>query len=92
MKRSSANEENVPAKKCRPSLSLKKKKRADKSERFSFVTDEEIARGCEGVIPANTKLSNQWAVRNLTEWMDSRASARTLAFEWKSRCCVWVAV
>ena len=52
----------------------KKKKRADKSERFSFVTDEEIARGCEGVIPANTKLSNQSAAKILAEWMDSRAN------------------
>ena len=48
-----------PTTKKRLCLSLRKPNR----ERFSSVTSEEIEEAAKGVVPANTKSSNEWALR-----------------------------
>ena len=58
------------SKKPRPSLSLKKK---GNNERFSSpVTSPERRDAAKGVVPTNTKLSNEWAMRNMRAWMKNR--------------------
>lgn len=69
VKWSRANKENEepPSKKPKLSLTLKKKS----SDRFS--TDE-FKEAAKGVIPNNTKSSNEWAMRNLAAWSENRNS------------------
>ena len=57
------------------SLSLDRQRKREPSKRFSVVSEEDLALGCQGVVPANTKSSNKWAMRNLKKWMDSRSSS-----------------
>ena len=45
-------------------LSLKKK-----PNRFATVSNEEVKAAANGVVPENTKCSNDWAVRNLGAWI-----------------------
>ena len=61
-----------PNKKQRSSLSLKKK---TGGERFSKpVTSPQRRDAAKGVVPTNTKLSNEWALRNVNAWMKNRNS------------------
>ena len=58
-------------------LSLREKKaKQDKvkeaESRFSLMTDEEAWTASKGVVPANTKSTNKWALKNLEEWMEMR--------------------
>ena len=38
------------------------------------VTCEEIKEAAKGVVPANTKSSNKWALKNLCAWISNRNS------------------
>lgn len=58
--------ENIAPTKKRLHLSLLKH---DCGERFLTVTAEQCKEAEKGVIPANTKNSNEWAMRNLAAWM-----------------------
>ena len=70
MKHTVVGDENVPLKKKRLSLSLKK------PHRFGpCVTEEEQAVAAKGVVPVNTKVANDWAMRSLQQWMDNRRSS-----------------
>lgn len=62
-----------PAKK-KLKLSLQKKS----ASRFSTVSNTEQELAAKGVIPDNTKHSNEWALRNLTAWMSFRNAAKPL--------------
>jgi hypothetical protein len=56
-------------KKPRASLSLKK----SSSDRFSKpVTSPQRRDAAKGVVPTNTKLNNEWAMRNLNAWIHNR--------------------
>ena len=46
---------------------------ATDTTRFSLVNDEESSLACQGVVPSNTKNSNDWPMRNLREWIQVRA-------------------
>ena len=69
------NSPSSPPPKKKLFLSLDRQRRQDSSKRFSVVSEEDFVLGCQGVVPANTKSSNEWAMRNLKEWMDSRSSS-----------------
>ena len=59
-KRYSSDKENYP----------KKKLKLSSKDRFSTpVSDEQQKEAAKGVTPDNTKLSNDWAVKNLRAWM-----------------------
>ena len=60
---SSSSVEKRPLKRLALSLKLQK---AQTQGHFRKVSDDEVSRACEGVVPTNTKLSNEWALRNLT--------------------------
>ena len=71
-----------PAKKRRPSLSLRKKKTSPLQEcavnvlRFTDpVSQEEMEVAAQGVVPDNTKRNNEWAANNFTELLGCYASA-----------------
>ena len=71
-----ADQENEqPTKKCRLSLSLKKKSKLDASERFKQVNDDEMEVAVKGVLPQNTARNNQWAVKNFVLWIKARESS-----------------
>ena len=83
-------------KKPRPSLSLKKK---SSSECFSEpVTSPQRQNAAMGVVPTNTKLSNEWAMRNLNAWMknwnevapDNPVPADVLSCGDASVLCKWL--
>ena len=57
-----------PPKKQRLSLSLKKKQQ----DRFGSVTWEDFELAAEGVVPENTKFSNNWAARTFQTWAEQR--------------------
>ena len=52
-------------------LSLRKNQKPIQ-ERFSSVMCEEIKEVAKGVVPANTKSSNEWALKNLRAWISDR--------------------
>ena len=54
-----------PPTKKRLSLSLKKPNRFG-----ACVTEEQQSIAAKGVVPANAKVANDWALRNLWQWMD----------------------
>ncbi len=61
--------ENITPAKKRLRLSLPKHNRG---KRFLTVTAEQSKDAAKGVVPANTKNSNEWAMRNLAAWMTDR--------------------
>jgi hypothetical protein len=67
-------EDQPPSKKRRLSLSLKRKKTDDTSDRFKMVTDCEVQEAAKGVVPSNTKKTNQWAIQNFDQWATVRSS------------------
>ena len=67
--------ENSPVPKKKLSLSLDRQRRQEPSNRLSVVSEEDLALGCQGVMPDNMKSSNECAVRNLYEWMDNLSSS-----------------
>ena len=46
-----------------------RKNRKPIQERFLSGTCEEIKEAAKGVVPANTKSSNKWALKNLCAWI-----------------------
>ena len=56
----------------RPCLSLKRRKRTQESERFSFVSSSEVDLHKEKFIPENTDKATQWAVKVFTDWSLAR--------------------
>ena len=44
----------------------------DRGECFLTVTAEQCKEAVKGVVPANTKNTNEWAMRNLATWMTER--------------------
>ena len=81
---SSANENQVGKKRCATSCEMddttnKKwfrlslwKNRKPIQEHVLSVMCEEIKEGAKGVVPANTKSSNNWALKNLCAWISDR--------------------
>ena len=60
--------ETLCKKKSRPSINLKKN-----SGHFSnTVNSEQLWEAAKGVILTNTKMSNEWALRNVHSWMENR--------------------
>ena len=57
------------------SLSLRNKKRkvVSLSKRFRSAVSEEESSAAKGVVPSTTKVSNDWALRNLRIWMEARS-------------------
>ena len=77
MAESSNDKENQPpSKKPRLSLSLKKGRKQDNNNssfsRFGKVSNSELQEATKGVLPANTKKANTWAIKNFTEWKQAR--------------------
>ena len=78
-------------------LSLRKNQKPIQ-ERFSSVTCEEIKEAAKGVMPANTKSSNEWALKNLRAWISDRNTrmsdeavpADLLACEDADILCKWM--
>ena len=79
-----ANESQVGMKRCATScemddttnkkrlrLSLQKNQKPTQ-KCFSSVTCEEVKEAAKGVVPANTKSSNEWALKNLRAWVSYR--------------------
>ena len=56
-------------------LSLKKPNRFG-----ACVTEEQHSIAAKGVVPVNTKVANDWALRNLQQWMDHSGTVE------KSKC------
>ena len=107
---SSANESSVGMKRCATSCEMDdmaNKKRLRSSLRknqkpiqecFSSVTCEEIKEVAKGVVPANTKSSNEWALKILRAWIsdcntrmsDEAVPADRLACEDADILCKWM--
>ena len=66
MSASSSSVEKRPPKRLALSLKLQK---AQTQGHFCKVSDDEVSHVCEGVVPTNTKLSNEWVLRNLKVWI-----------------------
>jgi hypothetical protein len=66
MKRAANSSSEAPRKK----LCLNKK--LSPSKRFGSVSEEESLLAAKGVVPLNTKVTNEWALRNLRTWMETR--------------------
>ena len=104
---SSANESQVGMKRCATScemdesirlrLSLQKNQKPTQ-KRFSSVTCEEVKEAAKGVVPANTKSSNEWALKNLRAWVSDRNARMSdeavpddlLACEDADILCTWM--
>ena len=91
-----AVDENVSPPKKKLSLSLKKKP----EKRFgSFVTEEEQTVAAKGVVPLNTKITNDWAMKNLRQWMEHRNNSGDekvpddlLCCKDAERVCKWLCI
>ena len=91
-----AVDENVSPPKKKLSLSLKKKP----EKRFgSFVTEEEQTVAAKGVVPLNTKIANDWAMKNLRQWMEHRNNSGEekvpddlLCCKDAERVCKWLCI
>ena len=70
----SNNKENIPPKKQRISLSLKK-------NRFKETPEEELISMSKPQIPKNTSISTRWAMKNLTDWLNDYNKCNP------SKCC-----
>ena len=69
VKHYNAEKENQPPKRKKVELSLNKK------DRFGTpISPRSVKKAAKGVVPENTKLSNNWAVRNLMAWVLFRNS------------------
>ena len=86
---SSSSVEKRPPKRLALSLKLRK---AQTQGHFCKVSDDEVSHVCEGVVPTNTKLSNEWVLRNLKVWMTihSEVPADLLSNSDAATVCKWL--
>ena len=71
MKHTANSGPNSEAPRKKLCLSLKNKKLSP-SKCFGSVSEEESLSAAKGIVPVNTKATNEWALRNLRSWMETR--------------------